>query len=90
MPHHHDVREHARVSAVAIRKRMNRHDTIVEADRDLIGRIRVIVEPAAHFLVELSQFGPNPMLIDTDVCPSLPELAGSLPYVAEHLHVQSL
>jgi hypothetical protein len=36
MPNHGDVREHAPVPAIAIRKGMYRHDSIHKADRDLI------------------------------------------------------
>jgi hypothetical protein len=38
MPNHDDVSEHAPTPAIAIRKGMYRHDSILKADRDLIRR----------------------------------------------------
>jgi hypothetical protein len=39
MPNHGDVSEHAPMQAIAIRKGMYRHDSILKADRDLIRRV---------------------------------------------------
>ena len=41
---------------IAIRKGMDRHDSVLEADRDLIRRVCAIYQPTAHFRVEAALF----------------------------------
>ena len=38
-PHHQKIRHEAGVAAVAVREGMNQHQPVMEAHRDLVGRI---------------------------------------------------
>ena len=40
-----EIRQQPRVPAIAVRKWVDLHETMVEADRDLIGRIRTLFNP---------------------------------------------
>jgi hypothetical protein len=88
MPYHDHVREHARVPAIAIREGMNRNDSIVKPDRDLVGRVNAKFQPAAYFLVEAPKMGPSGVGRDADVCLTLANFPSPFPDVAEHLFVK--
>jgi hypothetical protein len=89
MPHHDHVREHPRVPAVAIWEGMNGNDSIMKADRDLIGRVSTEFQPAAYFLVEATKMGPNGVRRDADVCLTLANCPSPFPDVTKHLFVKT-
>src|ERR1035438_7339149 len=76
------------VAPVAIRKWVNLHQPVMEAQRDFIGWIRVVFDPCFGVVEQLAQRYWNLQVIDSDVTLAGPEFSGPAPYVAEHLPVQ--
>lgn len=75
--------------AIAIREGMNRNDTIVKADRELVWWINAKFQPATYFLVETPKMSPNGVWRDANVCLTLASFPSSFPDVAEHLLVET-
>src|SRR5580692_478211 len=89
-PHYQKIRHEAGVAAVAIRERMNLHQPVMEAHRDLVGRIRPVLDPRPGVVKQLAQRDGNLMEYNPEIAFAHPELAGPPPYVAEHPPVQIL
>ena len=67
MPNHRDMCKHAGVTAVSVSEWVNGYNAIVQSDRDLIRRIRFVLEPAANFVIELSEVGADSMRLYSNV-----------------------
>src|SRR5580704_2074163 len=78
------------MAAVAIRERMNLHQPVMEAHRDLVGWIRPVLDPRPGVVKQLAQRDRNLMEHNPEIAFAHPELARPPPYVAEHPPVQIL
>ncbi len=89
-PHHQKIRHEPGVAAVAIREGMNLHQPVMEAHRDLVGRICLVLDPRLGVVKQLAQGHGNLVERNPEIALALPELARPPPYVAEHPAVQLL
>ena len=58
-PHHQKIRHQAGVTAVAVRERVNLHQPVMEAHRDLVGRIGLVFDPRFGVVEQLAQGDGN-------------------------------
>jgi hypothetical protein len=89
-PHHQKIRHEAGAATVAIREGMNLHQPVMEAHRDLVGRICPVLDPRLGVVKQLPQGHGNLVERNPKIAFALPELACPSPYVAEHPPVQLL
>jgi len=82
-PHHQKIRHEAGVAAVAIRERMNLHQPVMEADRDLVRWICLVLDPRLGVVKQLAQGHGNLLERNPEIAFARPELASPPPYVAE-------
>src|ERR1019366_2271158 len=80
--HRQKVRHEAGVPAVAVRKGMNLHQPVMEAHRDLIGRIRGVFDPRFGVVKQLAQGYRNLPIGNPYITIAAPEPPGPAPYVA--------
>jgi hypothetical protein len=67
VPDHHKVRQHASVSAIAIRKRMHSYDAVVQPNGEFCGLAGLIFQPATRLVIDLPQLGSNRLGRHSDV-----------------------
>jgi len=78
------------MAAVAVRERVYVHQAVMEAHRDLVGRVRLVIDPGFHVVEKLAQRHRNLVVRDPDVAFSGPEVAGPSPDFSEHTLVEVL
>jgi hypothetical protein len=69
---------------------MNLHQPVMEAHRDLVGRICLVLDPRLGVVKQLAQGHGNLVERNPEIALARPELARPPPYVAEHPAVQLL
>src|SRR5579863_6908129 len=89
-PHHQKIRHEPGVAAVTIREGMNLHQPVMEANRDLVGRICLVLDPRLGVVKQMVQGHWNLVERNPEIAFARPELARPPPYVAEHPPVQLL
>lgn len=89
-PHHQKIRHETGVAAVAVREGMNQHQPVMEAHRNLVGRIRPVLDPRPGIVKQLAQGHGNLMEHNPEIAFAHPEPTRPPPYVAEHPPVQFL
>jgi hypothetical protein len=89
-PFDYEIRHHARVTAIAIRKRVNLRQTVMQARGDFTRRIPVVLYPVAYVIEHRRHLGGDQMRGDADIEFALPVGSGPFPDFAEHLLVQRL
>ena len=72
------------MAAVAIREGMNLHQPVMEADRDLVRWICLVLDPGLGVVKQLTQGHRNLVERNPEIAFARPELARPPPYVAEH------
>jgi len=89
-PHHQKIRHEAGVATVAIREGMNLHQPVMEAHRDLIGRICLVLDPRLGVVNQMAQGHGNLVERNSEITFARPELACPPPYVLERLCTERL
>ena len=89
-PYHQKIRHEAGVAAVAIREGMNLHQPVMEAHRDLVRWICLVLDPRPRVVEQLAQGHGNLMERNPEIAFAHPEPSCPPPYVAEHPPVQIL
>src|SRR5580658_1730617 len=64
-PRYQKIRNESSVTAVAIREGVNLHEPVMEAHRDLVGRICLVLDPCLGVVKELAQGHGN--LVERDL-----------------------
>lgn len=82
--HDQYVSSQPRPSAVSVCKGMDKHEAMMEADRELIGSIGLMLDPIAGIIEGLPQLSLNPTGLDADVALGGPVCAGPPPHAIEH------
>ena len=80
----------AGMTAISVGEGVDQHQPVMKADRDFIGRIRVVLYPVFHIVQQLVQLRHNPIGIHADIAARFPAVfARPSPDVPEHLPVQA-
>src|SRR5260370_25700621 len=88
--HYKQIGHEAGVASVAIRERVDLHQPVVKAHRDLIGLIGFVFDPWFGVVKQLAQRYGDLKVFNPEVALTGPEFSSPPPYVTEHLPVQSL
>ncbi len=88
-PHNQKIGHEACVAAVAVRKAMNQHP-VMEAHRDLVGRICPLLDPRLRVVEQLPQRDGSFIEGNPEIAFARPEVTRPPPYIAEHPPVQVL
>lgn len=70
------IRHQTCMAAVAVRKRMDRHQPMVKSDSDLVGRIGVMLDPITNVIEQDGEVGRDAIGGDADVAFGLAVGAG--------------
>lgn len=77
-----------RMTAVAVRKRMDGDQLMVQPHGDFIGRLGFMLYPVPHVIEERRRFYRYPVGVNADVSRRAPKRASPFPHLAEHPLVQ--
>src|SRR5450432_1717946 len=78
------------MTAVAVREWVNLHKPVMEANRDFVGRIDLLVDPDFHVIEKHAQLYWDLPMVDSDVPWAGSKATRPPPHVAEHVFVQVL
>ena len=87
--HDEQIGDEPSMAAVAIRKRVDLREAVMEADRDLVGRISLCLDPCLGIIDEHAELGGNLPMVEADVDLMRSEPPGPPPHVTEHVPAQA-
>ena len=87
-PRHHQISHQARRSTIAVRKRVNRDQPVMQTDGNFVGRECRVFNPVSSVVKSRSQFDGDPHRFDADVPLGSAQLAGPCPDVTEEAFVK--
>jgi hypothetical protein len=76
------------MAPIPIWKRVDRNKPVVKADRDFVGRVRLILDPIIHIAEQGLELGRYPVGLDADIAFGQPVSAGPTPDLAQNALVQ--
>src|SRR6266702_2515362 len=88
--HQQDIGHQPGMAAIAVGKGMNRRETVMEADCNLVGGIAAMLQPGGGIGAESAQFRGNLPCRHADILAGSPVFSRPAPDVTEHPFMQTL